>query len=314
MNVRDAFFGEVEQMVRDGEDIVIVSSDLGAPSLDVFRRDFPQRFINVGIAEQNLLAVSAGLVLSGKHVIAFGLNPFPVTRAFDQLRDLAGGLGIPLTVAVLNAGTCSAECGYTHMPVEDFALIRTLPNIRYVNPSNTQISRAAARQLVTVDRPMLIRFDKQIQDEDNSGGEVSFKRGFNVYRQSKDYAVITTGIFVSRLSGIEVNINGEKHFPSIVDCYSFPLDEVELLKEIMQYKKVVTLEDHVLPGGLGSMVLEIMSDAKVSRPVVRLGLDVDFLKNKKFTDRLALHQSLGIDHQHLADTLGKIFEGGTIDA
>ena len=312
MNVRDAFFNEVEQMVRQGEDIVIVSADLGAPSLDVFRRDFPQRFVSVGIAEQNLLAVACGLSLAGKHVIAFGLNPFPVTRAFDQLRTLVCGLRIPVTIAALNAGTCSAECGYTHMPVEDLSLLRTLPNIRYVNPSDTEISRQAARQLVMADCPVLIRFDKQIQSE-TAAGEVSFQLGFNVHRQSEDYAVLTTGYFVPVLSGIEMTVRGRKVCPTVIDCYSFPLDEAALIKEISGYKQIATLEDHVLPGGLGSLVLEMLSDAGQARNVHRLGLPVDFLKDRKLSNRASIHRDLGLDKEHLADTLGIAFEGGLAD-
>ena len=98
MIVRDAYFSEIYELTKLGEDIVIVSADLGAPSLDLFRRDFPQRFISVGIAEQNLLSVAAGIALAGKKVIAFGLNPFPVTRAFDQMRNLLNNLQIPITV------------------------------------------------------------------------------------------------------------------------------------------------------------------------------------------------------------------------
>lgn len=313
MNVRDAFFEEVEQMVRHGEDIIIVSADLGAPSLDVFRRDFPHRFVSVGIAEQNLLAVAAGLSLAGKHVIAFGLNPFPVTRAFDQLKNLMGGLGIPITVAALNAGTCSAECGYTHMPVEDFALIRTLPHIRYVSPSDTKISYETARQLVTANCPTFIHFDKQIQGARVFDGEISFQKGFRVYRQSKNYVVITNGHFVSRLAGLEIDVDGEKIIPTVVDCYSFPLNEMDFAHEIRQYRKIVTLEDAVLPGGLGSMVLEILSDAMIDISIKRLGLPVYFLRDKKFTNRLSIQQSLGFDQQHLAETLGKAFEGGGAD-
>ena len=206
-SVRDAFLSEIYQMTEQGEDIVIVSADLGAPSLDEFRRKFPHRFVNVGIAEQNLLSVATGLALSGKHVIAFGLNPFPVTRAYDQLRNFLGDLRIPVTVAALNTGTCSAECGYTHMPLEDFAMVRMIPSIKMVNPSDTSIAKAAARELVMSSLPAYIRFDKFLTEEHYQEREVDFQKGFFEIRSSERFAVITTGNFSAVLKD---NINSVK--------------------------------------------------------------------------------------------------------
>lgn len=103
-SVRDKFFNTIFEMIKFGEDIYVVSADLGAPSLDDLRKYFPNRFINVGIAEQSLISISAGLAVSSKKVIAYGLNPFPVTRAYDQLRCLMGELKIPVTLCALNSG------------------------------------------------------------------------------------------------------------------------------------------------------------------------------------------------------------------
>ena len=108
---------------------MVVSADIGAPSLDDLRLYYPEHFINVGIAEQSLISISAGLIKAGKKVVAYGLNPFPVTRAYDQIRCLMGELNIPLILCALNAGLCSANAGYTHMAIEVFGMMRMLPNI-----------------------------------------------------------------------------------------------------------------------------------------------------------------------------------------
>ena len=164
MRVRDAFFQEIYDLTKKGRDIVIVSSDLGAPSLDLFRKDFPHRFINVGIAEQNAVAVAAGLQLAGKQVIYYGLNPFPVTRAFDQMRDIMESLQIPITVTALNAGTCSADAGYTHMAIENMSVMRTLSHVRKINPSDEIMARMLARECIAHPCPRYIQFDKFIED------------------------------------------------------------------------------------------------------------------------------------------------------
>ena len=240
-SVRDAFFSEIYRMTEQGEDIVIVSADLGAPSLDEFRRKFPHRFVNVGIAEQNLLSVATGLALSGKHVIAFGLNPFPVTRAYDQLRNFLGDLRIPITVAALNTGTCSAECGYTHMPLEDFAMVRMIPSIKMVNPSDTSIAKAAARELVMSSLPTYIRFDKFLTKEYYQESEVDFQKGFFEMHSSKRFAVITTGNFSAMLKGSISTVAIQGETPSLFDCYAFPLDADLLAERLKSFSCIVRI-------------------------------------------------------------------------
>ena len=153
MNVRDRFFYEIYGQVKSGEDVSLVSTDLGAPSLDDFRRDFPQRFVNVGIAEQNAIAVAGGLCLAGKKVVTYGLNPFPVTRAFDQIRNLMASLELPITVAALKAGTATAEAGMSHMALENISLLRTLKNVRIISPSDETISKMAVDEMISRPAP-----------------------------------------------------------------------------------------------------------------------------------------------------------------
>ena len=100
ISVRDAFFNKIYDLVKSGEDIVIVTPDLGAPSLDEFRKNYPEKYVSVGIAEQNMISVAAGICLSGQNVIAYGLNPFPVTRAYDQIRSLMAELGVLQNVVI----------------------------------------------------------------------------------------------------------------------------------------------------------------------------------------------------------------------
>ena len=136
LSVRDKFFNTIFELIKSGEDIYVVSADLGAPSLDDLRKYFPERFISVGIAEQSLVSISAGLATAGKKVVAYGLNPFPVTRAFDQVRCLMGELKIPVTLCALNAGVCSAEAGYTHMAIDVFNIMKCVPCVRIFNPAD----------------------------------------------------------------------------------------------------------------------------------------------------------------------------------
>jgi len=306
-NVRDAFFSEVYQMTEKGEDIVIVSADLGAPSLDEFRCRFPHRFVNVGIAEQNLLAVASGLALSGKHVIAFGLNPFPVTRAYDQLRNFLGDLKIPVTVAALNAGTCASECGYTHMPIEDFAMVRMIPFIKMVNPSDIAIAKAVARELVTSSQPTYIRFDKFLMEEHYQEVEVDFQKGFFEMRASERFAVITTGNFSSMLKNSINTIKIQGESPSLFDCYAFPLDTDLLAERLKSFSCIVTLEDQMPCAGMGSLIMETLSAYGIVKPIRALGVEPKHWEGR-IMNRSAIYDEMGYDIKSLGKRLQKIFE------
>ncbi len=266
MNVRDSFFNTIYELTRNGEDISLVSSDLGAPSLDNFRRDFPQRFVNVGIAEQNSISVAAGLSLAGKKTLTYGLNPFPVTRAFDQIRNLLGGFQYPVAVTALKAGTSAAEAGLSHMAFENMSLMRTLRNVRLYNPTDEIMSRKIAQNFINNPKPIYVQFDPQLKGIIYDEDDIDIEKGFISNGLSGDIAIISYGIWIPKL--IDANLPVR-----LIDCFALPLDEDELVKEICNCKKIITIEDGVEQGGIGSMMLEIMNKRNVSIPIKRLSLE-----------------------------------------
>jgi transketolase len=270
VRVRDAFFTEVYRRTCEGEDIVIVSSDLGAPSLDDFRRDFPERFINVGIAEQNSIAVAGGLSWAGKKVITYGLNPFPVTRAFDQVRNVLASLQIPVTVTALNAGSCSAEAGYTHMPVENMPIMRTLKNVDILNPSDEAMAVKLVGEVVDNPKPRYVQFDKYIDGRILNEDDIDFDKGYVAEGSGKvasKIALVTYGIYAYELRKKKLPVNVK-----LIDCFKLPIDEDKFLKELDGVERIYTVEDSIAPGGIGSMVLEILNDRGLYIPVEKKAL------------------------------------------
>lgn len=299
-SVRDAFFYEVYELVKKGQDIYLITADLGAPSLDAFRTDFPDRYISVGIAEQNLIAVAAGMALGGKKVIAYGLNPFPVTRAFDQIRCLMAELKIPMTVCCLNAGLCSAECGYTHMPIEDMAMLRTLSNIEIYNPTDESVSQKLAKETVHSKAPRVIRFDKALKGKIYEENKVDFDRGFSVLgcQGKAKVGVFSYGSHVRQLYD---EWCARKEFSSvkIVDIYKLPVDENALISEISNCEVIISLEENVKAGGLGSLLLEILSDHSLVKPITRYGVDVRNGYYDVFTNRDLIRKTQKIDIEYI---------------
>ena len=297
--VRDAFFNEIYRQTQQGEDIVVVTSDLGAPSLDEFRKNYGNRYVSVGIAEQNLLTVASGLAMTGKKVVAYGLNPFPVTRAFDQMRNLMASLKIPITVLGLNAGFCSAESGYTHMPIEDFAMVRTLANVRQINPSDETVSLMAAREVVKNECPTYIRFDKSIRDSIYDESDIDFNVGFATYGKGNDFTIVTQGKFVQECRKLVEQLSSENIEGTLIDCYSMPLDESKLLNELSDKKYIVTVEENVLSGGLGSFILEELADNGLHKNVKRMGMNVKNGYPQKFHSRETLSNEYGLTVDHI---------------
>ncbi len=306
ISVRDAFFSRIYELVCMGEDIVVVSCDLGAPSLDAFRRDYPERYVSVGIAEQNLIAVAAGLALSGKKVIAYGLNPFPITRAFDQIRTLMAELKIPITLCALNAGLCSAECGYTHMPVEDMGMMRMLSNIQIANPSDETISIKLAEETASCINPRYIRFDKSIGGSFYDRQEIDFQRGFSIYGEDSPVGVITNGEFVKQMRGMAQRYKKQGIGFQLIDIFSLPLREEELAATLRKYHQIVTLEENILAGGIGAMILEILSDHGLDIPVKRMGLDLRKGYYNAFTNREYIRKDQKLDDESIGSVISEV--------
>lgn len=299
-SVRDAFFNQIYECVKAGDDIYVLTADLGAPSLDDFRKEFPERYVSVGIAEQNLVTVAAGLTLGGKKVIAYGLNPFPVTRAFDQVRSLMAELEIPVTLCALNAGLCSAECGYTHMPIEDMAMMRSLANVRIMNPTDETIARKLAVETAGCNVPRFIRFDKSIAGTIYEEEEIDFKRGFSVIgnKGQAKLGIITNGCYVKELNQW-IRQSKDTDGIKLFDLYSLPVDERMLISEIGKCQQIITIEENVLAGGLGSLLLEILSDHGIKKPMKRMGLDTKKGYYNVFTNREYIRKDQRIDMENI---------------
>lgn len=293
LSARDTFFNKIFSLVKSGEDIFIVTSDLGAPSLDDFRKYYPERYISVGIAEQSLISIAAGLSLSGKKVVAYGLNPFPVTRAFDQVRSLLAELKIPITLCGLNAGLCSALAGYTHMPVEDMGMVRMLSNVRMFNPSDTRMAEKLAKEVPTCTYPRYIRFDKAVNEAFYDEEDIDLHTGFTTYGQPGNLCIITFGCFVSPVRKMIKQHGGLENRVQLIDLFGLPADTEKLIKHLQSAGKILTIEENVLAGGIGSYILEILSDYGIFKPVKRLGLRFENGYYDVFTSREYIRKNQG---------------------
>jgi len=150
-SMRDAYWDKIYELAKEDKDIVIVSADFGAPSLDKFRRDFPEQYINTGISEQNAILLATGLSLAGKKPIAYAITQFITLRCFEQIRIYPCGMDLTVNIVGVGAGACYWESGPTHHSFEQLSIMRTLPNLKIINCTDNHMAKEAA--IFTINSP-----------------------------------------------------------------------------------------------------------------------------------------------------------------
>lgn len=293
---RNIYLEKICEYMDDGEDVFIVSADLGAPCLDHFRIKYPQRFVNVGIAEQNMVVVSAGLALQGKKVIAYTSNPFPVLRAFDQIRNTVSLMNVPLTIVGVGTGFSIPEYGATHFTIEDINILKTCPNLEIINISDNVMAKEMACRTILEKRPFYVRFDKMIGEElkmkDNI---IDWSKGLRIFNEGNDGVLFTTGNTVLEILPLINKLELNNIFLTLVDVFKFPILGSEIAKILKNKKFAITLEELNLQGGLGSSILEVMADYECFLPTKRFGLDMTKGFPNEYGSREYLKKGYGLD-------------------
>ena len=272
ISMRDAFFNELYKIAKKDRNIVIVSADMGAPSLDKFRRDLGTQFFNVGIAEQGMVTLSTGLALSGKKVFVYAIMPFATLRCYEVTKVTLSLMNIPVTIVGVGAGFSYDDSGPTHHATEDIAVMRVLPNMTILNSSDSVMAARFTEMSCRMSGPSYVRLDREVlphiyhQDSNFSDGLTSLRTG-------QDVCIIATGNMVH--IALEAAHKLEEHSVSagIIDLYRLkPINEELLLKHIGESKRVVTLEEHLIKGGMGSAVMEVMADNGKALPIKRIAI------------------------------------------
>lgn len=272
VDMRDSFIGELYQRALANKNIVFLSAEFGAPSLDAFRRDLPKQFINVGISEQNLISVAAGLALAGKTVYAYSIASFLTLRCYEQIKIDLCAMNLPVTL--LGVGPCYAYSvdGPTHHATEDVSVMRALANMGIYSPSDSDLARALVDVSIYSTKPLYIRLDRgKFPHLEPKVSDVS--DGFRVIESGKDICIIATSSMVHRALEVKAQLSKFGINASVVDLYRLkPINTDRFIKYIQGHNCITTIEEHTLNGGLGSIVLEAISDAELNIQVKRFGI------------------------------------------
>lgn len=264
---RDYFFEEIGK-VLEAKDIYIVSADLAGKPFDYIRENYPDRYVSVGIAEQNMISVACGIALCGSKVIAYTSNPFISFRAFDQVRNGAALMNLPIAIAGVGVGFGISEYGTTHFVTEDFAMMSLCPNMKIITISDNAVAEKAYHEFVNGSTLMYLRFDKLCGDEITIVTNEDYQHGFRYIRNGENILIISTGY----LTHMAMEYSSSE---AVIDLFSFPFDSDALLFEINKYRKVYVLEEQQIRGGLGSALLESFRTENIKADVVLKGINYE---------------------------------------
>ncbi|MDD1710181.1 MAG: transketolase, partial [Methanoregulaceae archaeon] len=232
IDIRDAFFDELYTIAEQDRNVVFLTADMGAFSLERFRRDFPDRFINVGIAEQNLVSVAAGLALAGKRVFIYAIIPFITLRCLEQIKVDLCVMKLPVAIIGSGAGFTYSSDGPTHHAIEDVSIMRALPGMTIYNPSDQVTAKRAARLAAQGTGPVYVRLDKGAWPMLYRPDE-NLSTGLALLRNGSKLLIIATGCMTHAALQVAEELQQSGINPGVVDLFQVkPLDE-ELL-EIVQ--------------------------------------------------------------------------------
>ena len=294
--MRTTFIESLSEAASENPDIWLLCGDLGYSVLEPFAAKFPDRYLNVGVAEQNMAGIAAGIALSGKTVFIYSIGNFPTLRCLEQLRNDVCYHGADVKVVAVGAGYAYGSQGYTHHALEDAGIMSMLPGIEVFVPCDPVEVRAATRLIAGSGKPSYLRLSRQ--GEPNLGAAVTDLRKPRVLRDGRDVVILASGPIASRAleAADELVSRGKDTGVVSVSCLK-PLDEVAVREAVRDASLIVTLEEHVLRGGLFSLVASAFAGDPVRPPIVGIGIPEQGGKISQAGSREALLDAAGLSAQ-----------------
>ena len=284
-------YGAALAELGDKYDFLVLDADLAAATkTGVFKKKFPERFFDCGIAEGNMMSVAAGIAATGKPVFASSFAMFAAGRAFEQVRNCIGYPHLNVKIGATHAGITVGEDGATHQCIEDFALMRAIPGMVVINPSDAVEARAAVEAAINYVGPVYMRFGRYavpvINDKDNFKFEIG--KGVNML-DGKDITIVATGMMVGMALDAAKILANEGISARVINIATIkPIDKDIILDAARSTGAVVAAEEHSIIGGLGSAVAEVVCEA-CPVPVVRMGIEDQFGHSGKVPPLLEMY-------------------------
>ena len=306
INIKNATrqsYGEaLLELGKENKNIVVFDSDLaGATKTDLFAKEFPDRFFDMGIAEQNMISTAAGISTCGKIPYASTFAVFAAGRAYDQIRNSVCYPNLNVKICATHAGITVGEDGATHQMIEDISLMRTLPNMTVISTSDDTETKWAIKEISKINGPVYVRLARLatpiIYDENQK-----FEIGKAIQiGDGTDGTIFSTGVTVSEAIKAQEYLKQKGKNVRVVDIHTIkPIDKEMIIKCAKETKKLVSIEDHNIIGGLGSAISEVLTDLYPTK-LIRLGIKDTFGKSGKAEELMKFFEIT-------AENIEKLFE------
>ena len=271
---RESYGNALVELGKKHENLVVLDADLAeATKTAVFKKEFPERHIDCGIAECNMMGIAAGIAATGKVPFASSFAMFAAGRAFEQVRNSIGYPHLNVKIGATHAGISVGEDGATHQCNEDIALMRAIPGMVVINPSDDIEAKAAVKAAYEYEGPVYMRFGRLATPIINDNAEYKFEIGKGVtLREGTDVAIIATGLCVAESLAAAEKLAADGVNAKVINIHTIkPLDEELVVAAAKECGRVVTVEEHSVIGGLGAAVCETLS-RKAPTPVKTIGI------------------------------------------
>ena len=271
---RDSYGNALAELGKEHEDLVVLDADLaGATKTATFQKAFPERHIDCGIAEANMMGIAAGLAACGKVPFASSFAMFAAGRAFEQVRNSIGYPHLNVKIGATHAGISVGEDGATHQCNEDIAVMRTIPGMVVINPCDDVEARAAVKAAYEYVGPVYLRFGRLAVPVINDETTYQFEIGKGItLKEGKDVTIIATGLCVNESLEAAKLLAADGIDAEVINIHTIkPLDEELVIASAAKTGKVVTVEEHSVIGGLGSAVCDVLSE-KAPTKVMKIGV------------------------------------------
>ena len=295
---RESYGNALAELGATCPDLVVLDADLsGATKTGTFKKAFPERHINCGIAEGNMMTVAAGIATTGKVPFASSFAMFAAGRAFEQVRNSIGYPHLNVKIGATHAGISVGEDGATHQCNEDIALMRAIPGMVVINPADDIEAKAAVKAAYEYVGPVYLRFGRLAVPVINDNADYKFEIGKGiVLREGKDVAIIATGLEVGESLAAAEMLAADGIDAKVINIHTIkPLDEELVIAAAKEMGKVVTVEEHSVIGGLGSAVAEVLSE-KAPTKMLKIGVNDTFGESGP---AVALIKKYGLDAESI---------------
>lgn len=291
---RQSYGEALRDLGEKNKNIVVLDADLsGATKTSIFAKEYPDRFFNIGIAEQNMFGIAAGISTTGKTVFASTFAVFAAGRAYDQIRNSICYPKLNVKICGTHAGITVGEDGATHQMLEDIGLMRGLPNMTVLSPSDDRQTRWAIEEASKIDGPVYVRLCRLATPEIYENEEFELGKAY-VHGNGTDGTIFATGAMTSVAIEAKEKLEKDGINVRVVDVHTIkPIDKDIIVKCAKETKKLISIEDHSIINGLGTAISEVLTE-EYPKKLVRIGMNDEFGKSGK-AEKLLVHFGLTAD-------------------